>query len=270
MSKSCAVIQFPGSNCEYETIAAIEAAGCSVDLLRWNCNEDDFFKYHAFILPGGFSFQDRIRAGVVASKLPIMTYLKKADQSGLPILGICNGCQILAETGIVPNVEDTDNIEMALAPNMKQNNPHGFVCDWVYVKIKQPEKNIFTKTFSETDVIPIQINHAEGNFNLAEAIKSNRNNLTEIYYVNDQGEKNNLYPINPNGTYDNLAGISNKKGNALAMMPHPERAFLLTQMPQYLNHEWSSQKRLQLTNKNQKGPWSKLFEALSDYLQEDK
>ena len=104
ISKKVAVVQFPGSNCEIETINALKLVGLSVDLLPWNASENIANGYDAFVLPGGFSFQDRIRAGVVASKLGIMKTIVKAANEGRPVLGICNGCQILAETGFSPRL----------------------------------------------------------------------------------------------------------------------------------------------------------------------
>lgn len=91
MRNKVAVIQFPGSNCEYETAKAAEYYGFDVTMLPWNCSESDFFQADAYILPGGFSFQDRVRAGVVSAKLPVMSFLEKASEQLAPILGICNG-----------------------------------------------------------------------------------------------------------------------------------------------------------------------------------
>jgi len=268
MPKSCAVIQFPGSNCEYETLEALSLVGIKADILRWNCTEKEFFDYSAFIIPGGFSFQDRVRAGVVASKLPIMSYLSKSAEEGVPILGICNGCQILAETGLVTNIKDEKKMEIALAPNMKEGQLHGFVCDWVYVKIKNPEKNIFTKVFNPEEVIPIPINHGEGNFKCMASVKSKIEEVTHIQYCNENGDVLSDYPVNPNGSFNNLAGVSNPKGNVLAMMPHPERASFLRQVPYYINHNWSQKKRKKLNdNYQEKGPWASFFQSLTYFLE---
>lgn len=266
-TKKCAVIQFPGSNCEYETIHSLKQANIDTDLIRWNCSEEDFFSYDAYVLPGGFSFQDRIRAGVVASKLPIMSFLRQAAQNNKAILGICNGCQILAETGLVPDTAQQGKLEMALAPNMKQDKPVGFICDWVYVKIKHPQHNIFTRAFSDQDIIPIQINHGEGNFKFLEGISS-LSEHTQIQYVSENGQLDNHFPVNPNGATHNIAGLSNKNGNVLAMMPHPERAALLTQVPSYLNHSWSEKKRRSTLTRQQAGPWMPLFQSLKQWLED--
>jgi len=266
MTKKCAVIQFPGSNCEYETLKSLQASGIETELLRWNCTEADFSLYDAYVLPGGFSFQDRVRAGVVASKLPIMSFLRKAAADKKAILGICNGCQILAETGLVPDTAGEGALEMALAPNTKENKAHGFICDWVYVKIENPGKNIFTKAFSEDDVIPIQINHGEGNFKFHDNISTNFENTTVLSYVDSTGKVDSKYPINPNGATNNIAGLSNKNGNVLAMMPHPERASFLTQVPSYISSDWAIKKRTEPLNRSLPGPWAPLFRSLKNWL----
>ena len=228
MKTNIAIIQFPGSNCEYETQRAFAAYGFKADIIRWNCDIKDFNQYSGYVLPGGFSYQDRIRAGVISAKLPIVHHLVQAAKTGKPLLGICNGCQILAETGLIPDLENNQTISVALAPNTKNNQPVGFICDWVYVKIKNPEKSIFTKHFTTEDILPIQINHAEGNFILDKNTKEKLKNLTTFQYCDSNGELGN-YPITPNGSTDGLAGICNKKGNVMAIMPHPERATFLKQ-----------------------------------------
>jgi len=263
--KKLAIIQFPGSNCEKETLAAALYYGFSAEIIRWNTAKENFNQFDAYILPGGFSYQDRIRAGVIASKLPIVSYLKEAAKEEKPILGICNGCQILAEAGFFPNLAGNYEIEVAMAPNKKDENTLvGFICDWVYVKINNPQKNIFTKYFSEQDILPIQINHGEGSFKLKENLQIEP--LTTLKYCNEKGEIINDFPINPNGSMLNLAGISNKAGNILAMMPHPERACFAKQIPTWLNNSWSNKEKSKLTNFHQEGPWSKIFLSVFDNL----
>ena len=101
MTKDIAIIQFPGSNCEYETQSACEMVGLVADIVPWNMDFQQLTEYKGFILPGGFSFQDRVRAGAVSAKLPIMSFVKQQAESGVPVLGICNGCQVLAELGLI-------------------------------------------------------------------------------------------------------------------------------------------------------------------------
>ncbi len=264
--KKIAIIQFPGSNCERETFLSAEYFGLNVEIIRWNQDLTDF---SAYILPGGFSFQDRISAGVISAKLPIMKELKKEAEKGKPVLGICNGCQILATAGFFPNLEEQFLIETALAPNTRnQESPLGFVCDWVYVKFTNPKKNVFTRYFDEKDVLPIQINHGEGRFILKERVRNQLKDLAHLTYTNEKGEVINEFPVNPNGSELNLAGLSNAKGNVFAMMPHPERACFLKQIPTYLQSDWSEQKQTGEKSFYAEGPWAKMFLSLADYLGE--
>ena len=154
MSK-IAVIQFPGSNCERETIAAFKDSAHTVEQIRWNCSAKTFHSFDAYILPGGFSYQDRVRAGAISAKLKIIDYLIAAAQSNKAILGICNGCQILAESGLIPNINSNKRIEIALGKNTADNRRVGFICDWVYVKASTPHQNIFTQSLTDSLVIPI-------------------------------------------------------------------------------------------------------------------
>ena len=225
--KKIAIIQFPGSNCERETKAAFELSPHQVDIVRWNISNEEFDSYDAYILPGGFSYQDRVRAGAISAKLPIIEQLKKADEAGKAILGICNGCQILAEAGLVPGKE---NLELALGKNSLSDREIGFICDWVYVKVHNKDQNIFTKALSDSAVIPIPVNHGEGRFIFKESF--NRDAVSHLKYCNQNGDIIDEFPVNPNGSQENIAGIGNIKGNVFAMMPHPERAAFEKQIPE--------------------------------------
>ncbi|MBH38192.1 phosphoribosylformylglycinamidine synthase I [bacterium] len=262
---SVAVIQFPGSNCEYETLHSLNVVGLSADIVPWNSDHLDLSTYKGFVLPGGFSFQDRVRAGVVSSKLPILGFIKERALDGYPVLGICNGCQILAESGILPDYNPDISMGMGLAPNMNEQSYHGFVCDWVYVKIKNPQGSLFTRYFNDTDVIPIQINHGEGNFKFFNKELVQTSTSTQLIYSDEIGDVSFSYPTNPNGSEFNMAGLCNQSGNVLAMMPHPERGMFWYHIPRYLNHDLSSQRRKGVLTD---GPWKKMFESLRDYIQE--
>ncbi len=267
-----AVIQFPGSNCEYETLRMAEAAGFETALMRWNCDFDALAAFDAYILPGGFSYQDRVRAGVIASRLPLMDVLVAADQAGKPILGICNGCQILAESGLVPNLGGGLDVEIGLAKNTQNEKPHGFMCDWVTVSFQHPEKGVFTRHFTTSDYLPIPINHGEGNFRLSATVAASLSDLAMIRYCTPEGQVLETSPTNPNGTSHNIAGLYNRKGNVLALMPHPERAFFLRQVPLHIGGVWADQKRLALQNPDYDldalGIWSALMTSCYDSIME--
>jgi len=264
MIPKLAILQFPGTNCEYETQRCAIHFGFDAKIIRWNDTTDAIKDADAVIVPGGFSFQDRVRAGAIAAKLPIIMHLIEADRAEKPILGICNGAQILAEAGLFPNFKQTYNVQAALAPNIKNGQHIGHICEWVYVKIENPQHSIFTKEFTDQDILPVVISHGEGRFVLESDDHLDR--LTQVKYCTQSGKIDTSFPTNPNGTRDNIAGLSNEKGNVLALMPHPERAVFLRQIPDQLPSHWQA-----FQNKHNQedfigtdcdGPWAKLFQSM--------
>jgi phosphoribosylformylglycinamidine synthase len=165
--------------------------------------------YDALILPGGFSYGDYLRTGAIARFSPIMpAVIDFAHQGGL-LLGICNGFQILLEAGLLPGA-------------MLRNRSLKFICDKVYLKVKRNDTP-FSNKLQPNEVINVPIAHGEGNYfcdaeTLAELQRENRILFT---YCNSNGQEENAF--NPNGSVANIAGIINKQGNVLGMMPHPER-----------------------------------------------
>ncbi|MBL7206803.1 MAG: phosphoribosylformylglycinamidine synthase I [Candidatus Aenigmarchaeota archaeon] len=252
-----AVILFPGTNCEEETARSCISVGMDADILRWNTKED-LSSYDGFVLPGGWSYEDRVRAGAVASKDRIMETIKKEAKGGKPVLGICNGAQILIETGIVPGIKN--DIQMALAKNI---NPliSGYYCTWVNIK-NNPSNCIFTKSLGKGEIIPIPIAHGEGRFTtkeeglLEQLIK---NSQVVFKYCDEKGETIDKFPINPNGSINNIAGLCNPEGNVLAMMPHPERCCWNRQLPGF--------ERKSFQEMNDPGPGRKLFQAMKEYIE---
>ncbi len=252
MSK-VAVILFPGTNCENETYRAVKAVGMGADIVRWN-DIKNLDSYDGYILPGGWSYEDRIRAGVISAQDPIMDMIKDEAKEGKVVLGICNGCQILVESGIIPGLKD--KVQMALAPNI---NPFvsGFYCTWIKIKNAAKRATAFNITMDKDEIIPIPIAHAEGRFTtkdkalIQELIK---NDQLLFRYCDDIGNIADKFPVNPNGSMINIAGVCNKKGNVLAMMPHPERTAWMRQVPGM--H----------TDGEAKGPGAKIFESIKEYL----
>lgn len=221
-----AIIQFPGSNCERETILAIRRAGMEPVEFLWNEPQEKLLSCDGCIIVGGFSYEDRCRAGVIASLDPIIKILKTFDQQNKPILGICNGAQILVESGLVPGLNN-HQIGMALTTNkrIKDNKVQGagFYNEWIYVKKSSGKQDAFTKYFDKPICIPAA--HAEGRFVLPQKLFDEllQKNVTMLQYCDENGKTHDEFPINPNGSQHNLAAIGNIKGNILAIMPHPER-----------------------------------------------
>lgn len=204
-----AVIQFPGSNCDYDVVYVLKnVLGVPTDLV-WH----KFFKnsvYDAAILPGGFSYGDYLRSGVIASHSPAMDEVKQMAEDGKPVLGICNGFQILIEAGLLPG---------ALLPN----DCLRFVCKWVTLRC-ETSKTAFTSLISEGKLLHIPIAHKEGRyFNTKEELKKMEERKQIVFrYVDENGKIS--FEANPNGSVKNIASVCNLKGNVVGLMPHPERA----------------------------------------------
>ena len=244
-----ALIQFPGSNCEWETKAAAEAAGISCDVFRWNRDPELLAEYDGYIIGGGFSYQDRVRSGAIACKEPIVArVMEEVTERGKPVVGICNGAQVLVEAGLIPGIRPGD-VEMALAPNRvdPEHRIAGFCCRWVFVKLAcVPERCVFTSEMEAGEIMPIPIAHGEGRFtsmdaDLVEQLKAN--DQIVFQYCDADGVVEDRLDINPNGAVENIAGLCNPQGNVMAMMPHPERASFLRQVPTDLGDVWSQRKR---------------------------
>ena len=213
------------------------------------------------------AFQDRVRAGVISAKYPILDVIVEAADRGRPVLGICNGCQVLAETGLVPNLNGKKQLYCSLSKNVKKNKPIGFICDWVYVRIKLSRNSLFTSQYSDNMVIPIPINHGEGRFILGFKEKSLLSEHTLIQYCDSEGNLLDTETVNPNGSSFNIAGLTNKEGNVMALMPHPERATFLKQIPTWLDNEWGLRKSvMKEEGVSASGPWTPFFMGLKKYL----
>mgnify|MGYP001011950971 CR=1 FL=1 len=202
------VVVFPGSNCDGDCYNMIKDVLCQEVDYIWH-KETAVTGYDALILPGGFSYGDYLRTGAIARFSPIMpAVIDFAHQGGL-LLGICNGFQILLEAGLLPGA-------------MLRNRSLKFICDKVYLKVKRNDTP-FSNKLQPNEVINVPIAHGEGNYfcdaeTLAELQRENRILFT---YCNSNGQEENAF--NPNGSVANIAGIINKQGNVLGMMPHPER-----------------------------------------------
>ena len=228
-SNKIAIIQFPGSNTERETFMACDRAGLEpVDFL-WNQPLETLSNFDGYIIVGGFSYEDRSRAGAIAALDPIMKQIKIEANLGKPVLGICNGAQILVESGLVPGIEN-NRVSLALTNNKRVKKGHvigvGYYNAWSNLKVSvPPERCAFTRKLKLEENINIPLAHGEGRFVLSEQLleKIVENNQAVYLYCDERGKVVDEFPINPNGSTYNLAAVCNPAGNVMAMMPHPER-----------------------------------------------
>lgn len=266
-----AVLQIPGVNCEYETARALEAAGIEARIIRFNEPSSVLSEFDAYVLPGGFAFQDRIRAGAVAAKLPAVERIARESESGKPVVGICNGAQVLVETGIVPGIHP-GRVELALAPNRAPRRP-GYQCRWIHVRTHEgPGRATFASALPLEEIVPLPLAHGEGRFTTADPdvrARIESEGLVLFRYVDAAGHPAAHYPDDPNGAMFQAAGITNVAGNALAFMPHPERAAWLRMMPQDWPGPWGERRRAAVGNFEAlegPGPGRFLFTSLAKRL----
>jgi len=196
-----AVIVFPGSNCDEDAARAVKRVVGEPAELVWH-EEDSLEGYDAVICPGGFAFGDYLRAGAIARFSPVMEAVRRHADAGRPLLGICNGFQVLTEAGLLPG---------ALLPNASLQ----FRCELVSLRVENAETP-FTGAYEAGQVIRLPIAHGQGNYfaDAATLDELRRNKQIVFRYAGE----------NPNGSLDEIAGIVNRRGNVLGMMPHPERA----------------------------------------------
>jgi len=204
-----AIIQFPGSNCDYDVFHVLADVLKQDTHLIWHADFKNS-EFDAVVLPGGFSYGDHLRAGIIAAHSPAMKQIKEMAHEGKPVIGICNGFQILIESGLLDGA-------------LLQNDCLTFVCKWVNLRI-ETNRTPFTKTIETGSILKIPIAHKEGRYiHEPEKIKELYENDQIVFkYVNENGISSE--DANPNGSVDNIAGICNLEGNVLGLMPHPERA----------------------------------------------
>ena len=235
-----AVVVFPGTNCHFETARAVEAAGGNAELLRWNATYAAATGFDGYVLAGGFAYEDRVRAGAVAAKHAFLDAIAEAAAAGRPVLGVCNGAQILVEMGLVPGTEP-GRVDVALAPNAARGW-HGYYCEWVH--LASPETPSFYAVPGNASV-PMPVGHGEGRFTAdpQQFAELERRGQVALRYVESDGSQACGFPANPNGSRNDAAGLCNPAGTVLALMPHPERAACLFQVPEDLGGAWGQRRR---------------------------
>lgn len=209
MSKKIGVIVFPGSNCDHDAYHAMKHVMNIETTFLWH-KDSDVSDIDLLIIPGGFSYGDYLRSGAIARFSPIMKAVQDYVKSGNPVLGICNGFQILLEANLLPGA-------------MLHNEKLRFVCKNVHIRTEN-NSSVFTKGLDPGSILKVPVSHGEGNYFIeSDGLKQLQDNDQIAFrYCNEQGE---ITPeSNFNGSVYSIAGITNKKGNVLGMMPHPERA----------------------------------------------
>ncbi|MFN4244681.1 MAG: phosphoribosylformylglycinamidine synthase subunit PurQ [Brevinematia bacterium] len=207
--KVVGVVVFPGVNCDADVFHVLRNVfNCGVRYV-WH-TETDLSDLAAIVLPGGFSYGDYLRAGGLARFSPVMSEVKNLASKGYPVLGICNGFQILVESGLLPGA-------------FLKNRTLKFICKFQYIKVVNNE-TIFTRGYKRGQVLSIPIAHGEGNYYLTDDMLKEvlDNDQVAFQYCDKFGVVND--ETNPNGSVYNIAGVFNKNKNVLGMMPHPERA----------------------------------------------
>ena len=224
-----AIIQFPGSNTERETLMACNRVGLNPVEFLWNEPAEKLSVFDGYVIVGGFAYEDRSRAGVIAALDPIMKQIKTEADKGKPVLGICNGAQILVESGLVPGLEN-HRVGIALTDNKRVKNNHcigvGYYNTWANLQLTTPsDRCAFTRHLITGDWINVPLAHGEGRFIVPDELleKMISNNQTVFRYCDDNGNILDEFPTNPNGSMHNLAAVCNVHGNVMAIMPHPER-----------------------------------------------
>ncbi len=255
-----------GTNCDAETKRSLEDLSVQAEIVHVNkmVKRRSLMEYSALVVPGGFSYGDYVRAGAIWAKWILAKLgkeLKAFVEENRPILGVCNGFQVLVEAGLLPGFEAINLYpEAALATNF----PPGYNCRWVNIKHENKGKCVFTRKIPKGKILRMPVAHSEGRFIF---VKEKEKQYLERLYENDQlvfrycnknGEyAEGMFPTNPNGSFHDIVGICNSEGTIFGLMPHPERAFYWWQQP-----DWTRQERMP-----QYGDGKLIFESLVSYLE---
>ena len=202
------IVVFPGSNCDADCHhVATELLGCQADYI-WH-HERDLKGADAILLPGGFAYGDYLRAGALARFSPVMESVAAFAKAGGPVLGICNGFQVLLEAGLLPGA-------------MQINRGLRYVCRDVWMRVENPE-TAFTSLYEEDEIVKMPVGHMEGNYTATPEVLAQleRDGRVVFRYCDAQGRVTD--ESNPNGATANIAGLRNREGNVVGLMPHPDR-----------------------------------------------
>jgi phosphoribosylformylglycinamidine synthase I len=259
------VLRVGGTNCDAETQRALAELKVHAETVRAKemAKRGNLLDYSALILPGGFSYGDYVRAGAIWAKWILAKLgkeLKTFIKENRPILGICNGFQVLVEAGLLPGIDGISPYpEAALATNF----PPGYNCRWISLKQENKGKCVFTRGIPKGKVLHLPTAHGEGRFIFPkgrekQALKKLYDADQLVFRYCDRNGKyaEGSFPTNPNGSFHDIAGICNPEGTIFGLMPHPERAFYWWQQP-----DWTGKTRIP-----EYGDGKLIFESLIEYL----
>lgn len=269
------VLRIEGTNCELETFRAFKRLGAAAEIVHLKqligaVKEREKRKlkdYDLLVIPGGFSSGDYIRAGAILAARIRGTLGEEIDdfiRDGKPILGICNGFQVLVEMGLLPGLAH-EKIGLQQAA-LTTNDSARFECRPVYLRHENRGNCVFTKGIEKGRIMKMPCAHAEGKFFISEKRREaylqllEENDQIVFRYIDPEGGYAS-YPWNPNGSVDNIAGICDPRGNILGLMPHPERAFYA-----FLDSEWSRRAKEGEEGRGAYGDGKAIFEAVLNYL----
>ncbi len=272
------VLRIEGTNCEEESHLAFKRLGATAEkvhlkqLLGQDVSkgeERELQDYDIIMIPGGFSAGDYIRAGAIFGarlKSALKEELKQFVKEKKPILGVCNGFQVLVELGLLPDVEET----MSDVPKaaLETNDSNRFECRPTLLRVEDDSKCVFTREYDEKETVVYPSAHAEGKLVLEddEHLKRLKEKDQVVFrYTHPEG-KEPVYPWNPNGSVDNIAGICNEDGNVLGLMPHPERVFYRYQHPDWTRDCDGKNKG---PKNEEAGDGQPIFESVLNYVEEN-
>jgi len=259
------ILRVGGTNCDAETKRALDDLGVKAEIVHLNTIVDkkNLLDYAALVFPGGFAYGDYVRAGAILARgilAKLGDQLKQFVKEERPILGICNGFQVLVEAGLLPGFDGVSELPQA---SLATNLPIGYRCMWVHLKHENREKCVFTQRVKKGQVIRLPVAHAEGRF-MFEKDKE-RKYLEKLYengqlvfrYCTEDGEyAEGEYPVNPNGAFYDIAAICDPTGTIFGLMPHPERAYYGWQQP-----DWTKREHIP-----KYGDGKTIFESMIKYL----
>jgi phosphoribosylformylglycinamidine synthase len=205
-----AVVRFPGSNCDRDCFHVLQDVLGAQTSYLWHKDHERIKDLDLVVLPGGFSYGDYLRCGAIARFSPVMQEVIEFAERGGMVIGICNGFQILTEAQLLPGM-------------LVRNKSLKFMCKYVNLRVENAQTS-FTAHYDAGQVLSIPIAHGDGNYTVADDVWANMQTSNQVVFRYCSADGEASAESNPNGSRDNVAGVINKRGNVLGMMPHPERA----------------------------------------------